>query len=172
MQRCRCAEVQLWCYGAEVKMSRDTEVHWCICAEVQRCRGAEQMRRFSRGKRFRGAVVQGYRGADLHRCRCCRCRCEEGRCRGGTGVQICTGVGVVDVGVKKVGAEVVQSGRYAAEVQMWCRSCRGADVQRWCRGGTRCRGGGTRCKGTGVKGCRSAELQRCRCRCRCTSTRC
>jgi hypothetical protein len=79
-------------------------------------------------------------------------------------VQICTGVGVVDVGVKKVGAEVVQSGRYAAEVQMWCRSCRGADEQRWCRGG------GTRCKGTGVKGCRSAELQRCRCRC--TSTRC
>jgi hypothetical protein len=92
MQRCRCAEVQLWCYGAEVKMSRDTEVHWCICAEVQRCRGAEQMRRFSRGKRFRGAVVQGCRG---------------------TGVQICTGVGVVDVGVKKVGAEVVQGCRFA-----------------------------------------------------------
>ena len=56
-----------------------------------------------------------YRGADLHRCRCCICRCEEGRCRGGAEWQICSrGADVVQI-VQRCGCTEVVQRRYKVQ---------------------------------------------------------
>ena len=108
-RRCRgaCAEVRQWCRGQRCKDEEQL-------IDVQRCRGADELRCREMQRRREGSEVQRCRGG-----------AEVQRCRGADGahVQRCRGAQVhrCTVAQAQIDAEVHRRGRGGAEVLRRCR---------------------------------------------------